>query len=88
MLAKELDVISVLRSLRMQKIIEKATLTKHQRMLIKFQQKYMISDECSGESDDTHQLQELIESGLPLDRLIAIKDIKDSLGSYKKDADI
>jgi hypothetical protein len=78
-LQEELDVVSMLKSMRRVKLLTATLLTQTQKMILKFQRKNLIeSNSSSGDSDTNNKLDSanLLESKYPMFRLVVLSKIK------------
>lgn len=78
-LAKELDVISILKTLRRVKMLTQTLITQRQKMLLRFQRQNLIeSSASSGDSEGNHKLDpvNMMESKNPLVRLVVLVKLK------------
>jgi hypothetical protein len=84
-LSKELDVISLLKSLRQIKLLTQVTLSQKQKFMLKFQRKNLIETSSSScDSDSKHNdPMNLMESKNPLIKLAIFGRIKRMITSYQ-----
>jgi hypothetical protein len=78
-LQEELDVVTMLKSMRRVKLLTATLLTQTQKMILKFQRKNLIeSNSSSGDSDTNNKLDSanLLESKYPMFRLVVLSKIK------------
>ena len=86
-LAKELDVIAILKALRRVKLLTQTLITQRQKMLLRFQRQNIIeSSPSSGDSESDHKLDpvNMLESKNPLVRLVILVKLKKMTQSYLK----
>ena len=82
----ELDVITLLKSMRRVKLLTQTLLTQTQKMMLKFQRKNIIeSSPSSGDSDTNNKFDtiNLMESKDPMMRLVVISKIKKMVSGYR-----
>ena len=82
----ELDVISILKSIRRVKLLTQSLLTQQQKTILRFQRKNIIeSSSSSGDSDSNNKLDlmNMMESKNPMVRLASFAKIKTVIQSYK-----
>ncbi|TNV83938.1 hypothetical protein FGO68_gene12435 [Halteria grandinella] len=81
----ELDVITLLKSMRRVKLLTQTLLTQSQKMVLKFQRKNLIeSNSSSGDSDTNNKFEtvSLMESNDPLMRLVVYSKIKHMITQF------
>jgi len=82
----ELDVVSLLKSMRRVKLLTQTLLSQRQKLLLKFQRKNIIeSSPSSGDSDTNNKFEtlNLMESTNPMQRLVIFSKIKKMITSYR-----
>ncbi|CDW71370.1 UNKNOWN [Stylonychia lemnae] len=82
----ELDVISILKSMRQVKLLTQVLLNQRQNMILKFQRKNLIETSSSSEDSDNNNrfyTSKLMESKNPMIRLIIFGKLKKMVQSYK-----
>ena len=82
----ELDVITLLKTMRRVKLLSQTLLTQSQKMILRFQRKNVIeSSSSSGDSDTYNHLDimNMMESKNPAVRLVLFGKIKKVISSYK-----
>jgi hypothetical protein len=84
MISKELDIVTLLKSIRKVKLMSQVVLTQQQNTLLKFQQRNVIdTNSSSSDSDDNDQEPfKLLENKDPMVRLILLGKIKRVFKSY------
>ncbi|TNV73470.1 hypothetical protein FGO68_gene12963 [Halteria grandinella] len=81
----ELDVITLLKSMRRVKLLTQTLLTQTQKMVLKFQRKNLIeSNSSSGDSDTNNKFEtvSLMESNEPMMRLVVYSKIKHMISQF------
>ena len=82
----ELDVITLLKTMRRVKLLTQTLLTQQQKMVLRFQRKNIIeSSSSSGDSDTNNKfdIMNMMESKNPMVRLASFAKIKKVIQSYK-----
>ncbi|TNV84292.1 hypothetical protein FGO68_gene12595 [Halteria grandinella] len=85
----ELDVITLMKSMRRVKLLTQTLLSQSQKMVLKFQRKNIIeSDSSSGDSDTNNKFDtiNLIESPNPMMRFVVLSKIKKMIQAMKNTA--
>ncbi|CDW79542.1 UNKNOWN [Stylonychia lemnae] len=85
-LLEELDIVSILKSMRQVKLLTQVLLNQRQNMILKFQRKNLIETSSSSEDSDNNKnyyTSKLMESKNPMIRLVIFGKLKKMVQSYK-----
>jgi len=78
----ELDVVNLLQSVRLSKLLVQSQLTRRQRVLLQFQRKQLIESQDDSEYSDYEQIMKDLESKNPFVRIFTLGKINKILKTY------